>query len=82
MLAPAQRMPSLILDIKPGERLALTGAGQLATVVELVKKSGQLVRLRVTAPAEVRIEKQAQQSGRVVGHVPSMANSQLERQKP
>jgi len=81
MLAQTQRMPSLILDIKPGERLALTGAGQLATVVELVKKSGQLVRLRVTAPAEVRIEKQAMQTGQVAGHVPSMANSQRDRQK-
>lgn len=75
-------MPSLILDIKPGERLALTGPGQLATVVELVKKSGQLVRLRVTAPSEVRIEKQAQRIEHVIGHVPSMANLLLERQKP
>jgi len=79
MLAHTQRMPSLILDIKPGERLALTGAGQSGTLVELVKKSGQLVRLRVTAPADVRIEKQATRLGHVV---PSMANLQQERQKP
>jgi hypothetical protein len=79
MQAQAQRMPSLILDIKPGEKLALTSASQMATVVELVKKSGQLVRLRVTAPSEVRIEKQATQMGI---HVPSMANLLLERQKP
>ena len=79
MQIQAPRMPSLILDIKPGERLALTSAGQSGTLVELVKKSGQLVRLRVTAPADVRIEKQAPRIG---NHVPSMANSQQERQKP
>ena len=64
-------MPSLIIDVRPGEQLTLQGGGEqrLAATVQLVKKSGQLVRLRVTAPQEVRIEKKAEP----LAHVPSMA---------
>lgn len=47
------RKSSLIIDVRPGERLDLSGIVQ----VELVQKSGQLARLRVTAPREVKIEK-------------------------
>lgn len=65
-------MPSLIIDVRPGEQLTIVDSGdkRLAATVQLVKKSGQLVRLRVTAPAEIRIEKQADQ---FFNHVPSMA---------
>lgn len=53
-------MPSLIIDVRPGERLVLAGPDDQdanLAAVELVQKSGRLVRLRVTAPAQVRIEK-------------------------
>ncbi len=48
------RLSSLIIDVRPGERLALSDV----VTVELVQKSGQLARLRVTAPRDVKIEKQ------------------------
>lgn len=54
-------MPSLIIDVRPGERLALSerdGQPSRPVTVELLRKSGQLVRLRVTAPPDVRIERQ------------------------
>lgn len=50
----SSKLSSLIIDVRPGERLALSDA----VTVELVQKSGQLARLRVTAPREVKIEKQ------------------------
>lgn len=55
-------MPSLIMDVRPGERVVLSlghGAPDTVAVVELAQKqkSGQLVRLRVTALPAVRIEK-------------------------
>ncbi len=43
---------ALIVDVRPGEQLSLAGV-----TVELLSKSGQLARLRVTAPRDVRIEK-------------------------
>jgi hypothetical protein len=59
--APAH-MPSLIIDVRPGERLALAGPQQaVVATVELVQKSGRLVRLRVTAPPDVRIERERTQ---------------------
>lgn len=61
------RRSSLVLDLRPGERLSLAGI----VSVELVKKSGQLSRLRVTAPPEVRIEKERAPHGKE--SVPSMA---------
>jgi hypothetical protein len=54
-------MPSLMMDVRPGERLVLSlGVGvDTVAMVELAQKqkSGQQVRLRVTAPSQVRIEK-------------------------
>lgn len=47
---------SLILDIKPGDRVSI--GGNLVTI-ELLQKSGQLARLKVTAPADVSIKKDA-----------------------
>lgn len=45
---------SLIIDIRQGERLFVDGGVE----VELLHKSGQLARLRVTAPRDVRIRKE------------------------
>lgn len=61
------RMSRLIIDVRPGEALALSGGA----TVELVQKSGQLARLRVTAPRDVTIEKKDSRSGKAV---PSMAD--------
>ncbi len=47
------KLSSLIIDVRPGEVLALSDV----VTVELVQKSGQLARLRVTAPREVKIVK-------------------------
>jgi hypothetical protein len=44
----------MIVDVRPGDRLDLQGG---LVTVELVQKSGQLARLRVTAPREVAIKK-------------------------
>lgn len=62
------RKCSLVIDIRPGERLDLGGVVQ----VELVQKSGQLARLRVTAPRDIRIDKKGGDSGDKP--VASMAN--------
>lgn len=43
----------LIIDIRPTEKLVLSGV----VTVELLRKSGQLARIKVTAPREVTIEK-------------------------
>jgi hypothetical protein len=51
-------MSSLIIELRPGDRLALTRHGdEHLAVLEPIKKSGQLVRLRVTAPPDIRIER-------------------------
>lgn len=47
------RKSSLVIDVRPGEYLDIGGIVK----IELVQKSGQLARLRVTAPREVKIEK-------------------------
>lgn len=62
----SDQLSSLIIDVRPGEVLALSGI----VTVELIQKSGQLARLRVTAPREVTIEKR--EAGKS-GPVPSMA---------
>lgn len=64
---PGQPLSSLIVDVRPGERLALSGQA----TVELVHKSGQLVRLRVTAARDVQITKDHPQKD--ANAVPSMA---------
>jgi sRNA-binding carbon storage regulator CsrA len=48
-------MTSLVVDMRPGERLTLS---KLVTV-ELVQKSGRSARLRVVAPREVEIKKES-----------------------
>jgi sRNA-binding carbon storage regulator CsrA len=52
-------MPSAIsqltIDVRPGEHLLLDGR---RIVVELLDKSGKLARLRVTAPRDVKIERE------------------------
>lgn len=59
---------TLIVDIRPGDRLSI--AGQEVSI-ELLKKSGQLARLRVTAPIETKIDKYPATAG--IGVVASMA---------
>lgn len=44
-------LSTLTIDVRTGERLAVSG---MATV-ELVHKSGQVARLRITAPRDVKI---------------------------
>lgn len=46
-----QQLSTLTIDVKLGERLAVSGMA----IVELVRKSGQVARLRVTAPRDVKI---------------------------
>lgn len=62
------RKCSLVIDVRPGERLDLGGIVQ----VELVQKSGQLARLRVTAPRDITIQKKGDGPGDKP--VASMAN--------
>lgn len=45
----------LTIDVRPGEHLLLEG-GRI--IVELLDKSGKLARLRVTAPRDVKIERE------------------------
>lgn len=45
----------LTIDVRPGEHLLLDGR---RIVVELLDKSGKLARLRVTAPRDVKIERE------------------------
>lgn len=47
----AQPLSTLTIDVRLGERLAVSGMA----IVELVHKSGQVARLRVTAPRDVKI---------------------------
>lgn len=46
----------LVLDVKLGDRVLI--GGSLVTI-ELLQKSGQLARLRVTAPTEISVKKDA-----------------------
>lgn len=45
---------NLIIDMRPGERLALN---ELVSI-ELIQKSGRVARLRVVAPREVQVKKE------------------------
>ena len=45
------QLSTLTIDVKLGERLAVSGMA----IVELVYKSGQVARLRITAPRDVKI---------------------------
>lgn len=47
---------SLILDVHTGESVRI---GNEHIEVQVVQKSGQLARLKITAPREIRIEKVA-----------------------
>jgi sRNA-binding carbon storage regulator CsrA len=48
-----QETTSLVVDMRPGDRLLL----ETGVSVELVQKSGRSARLRVLAPREVQIQK-------------------------
>lgn len=61
------KQPGLVLDMRPGDSLNLDGE---RIKVELLHKSGQLARLRVLAPPDVKIEKARADTSAVV---PSLA---------
>lgn len=48
-------MSFMDIDVKPGDRVLI--GGTLVTI-ELLKKSGQLARLRVGAPPQVPVKKE------------------------
>lgn len=50
----ALRQTSVILDLRRGERIAVSGQ----VFVQLLSKSGNLARLRITAPEDVPIKKE------------------------
>jgi sRNA-binding carbon storage regulator CsrA len=58
-MADEQRS-SLIVEVRPGEVLRI--AGGVGIDVELIHKSGQVARLKVTAPRDVRVEKDCRQA--------------------
>lgn len=66
-MAYGKQSPGLVVDIRPGERLSITGAA----TVEVVHKSGQFARLRVVADRDVSIKKEPAQDDAL--RVPSMA---------
>lgn len=53
MIEPAP-LSQLTIDVRPGERLLL----DRRIVVSLLDKSGKLARLQVTAPRDVKIERE------------------------
>ena len=55
---------SLIMDVRPGDRLAVGPDVQ----IEIIEKSGKLARIRIAAPKEIEIK-------RLPGFVPGMAQS-------
>lgn len=56
---PGERT-SLIVEIRPGDVIHL---GDKIIDVELIHKSGQTARLKVTAPRDVPVVKQKQERG-------------------
>lgn len=50
-----EQTSSLTIDVRPGESLKISSGSEVS--IELIQKSGQLARLRVTAPRDVKIEK-------------------------
>ena len=47
-----EKNPGLVIDIRPGDSVAIGGAH-----VELLQKSGQIARVRIVAPSDMKIEK-------------------------
>lgn len=59
----AEPLSSLIVDVKPGEKISFPCADQVS--VEFIHKSGKSARLRVTAPRDVAISREVkEESGR------------------
>lgn len=58
-----------VWDLRVGERLALEGPGR--ATITMVRKSGQIARLRVVAPEDVQIRREANDERDL--RVPSMA---------
>lgn len=61
MTSPA--VSQMTVEVRPGQHLLLDGR---RIVVELLEKSGKLARLRVTAPRDVKIEKEDGDSPRAM----------------
>lgn len=59
------KLSAVIIDVRLGECLALSDD----VTVELVQKSGQLARLRIIAPRDMKIEKKPRKDAK---GVPSM----------
>lgn len=59
MAEPSQ----LTIDVRPGEHLLLDGR---RIVVELLAKSGKVAKLRVTAPRDVKIEREEANAARAM----------------
>lgn len=51
---------TLTVDVRPGERLRISG--QKGIEVELIHKSGQVARLKVSAPRDVIVQKEQRTS--------------------
>lgn len=62
-----KRSPGMVVDLRPGECLSLSGPA----ILEVIHKSGQASRLRVVAAQNVQIRKE--QSLERDAAVPSMA---------
>ena len=43
----------LVIDLRPGESISMSGEG----VIEMIHKSGQVARIRISAPRDVKVEK-------------------------
>jgi hypothetical protein len=56
---PEQSTSTLTVDVRPGEGLELAVT---LVRIDVVRKSGQVTRLRVTAPREVRIQRLGEDS--------------------
>ena len=62
----SKHQPGMVIDLRLGERLALSLGGDAGgqagpqVTVEAEHKTGSIVRLRVVAPAEVRIRRERQ----------------------
>lgn len=68
MSGAAPELSTVSMDVRVGECLDMHGIVK----IELVQKSGQFARLRVTAPRDVRIERKP--ANKSPSFVPSMAD--------
>lgn len=67
-MTKSTKLSSLTIDVRQGERVSISSG----VTLELLHKSGQLARLRMTAPNDVKIVKEHQKQA--PNAVPSMAS--------